>query len=224
MARFTFEDTKPVITDAELVADVRRVAAELGCTSLPQRRYRQHGRYSTTAMKDRFGTWNAAVAAAGLMRASERDIPEEQLHENLEQVWMSLGRQPRKREMVSPLSRFSHHPYVERYGGWLSAVRAFLSAVETESKVARPGAVAAQTAPRGPRDPSLRLRFLVMRGDRFSCRHCGASPVKDPRIELHVDHIVPWSGGGATTLENLQTLCTRCNLGKSNLRESSEAG
>jgi 5-methylcytosine-specific restriction endonuclease McrA len=34
-------------------------------------------------------------------------------------------------------------------------------------------------------------------------------------VVLHVDHIIPWSKGGQTVDENLQTLCDRCNLGKS---------
>ena len=67
------------------------------------------------------------------------------------------------------------------------------------------------------RDPSTRLRFEVLYRDKFTCRFCGASPTKDPAVTLHVDHIVPWSKGGETTLDNLQTLCAKCNLGKSNL-------
>ena len=45
----------------------------------------------------------------------------------------------------------------------------------------------------------------------------GVSPAKDKNVELHVDHIKPWSKGGETILENLQTLCQKCNLGKSNI-------
>jgi 5-methylcytosine-specific restriction endonuclease McrA len=56
-----------------------------------------------------------------------------------------------------------------------------------------------------------------MQRDHFTCRACGASPAKEAGVELHVDHVVPWSRAGETTLENLQTLCTRCNLGKSDL-------
>ncbi|MBK7813151.1 MAG: HNH endonuclease [Rhodocyclaceae bacterium] len=33
---------------------------------------------------------------------------------------------------------------------------------------------------------------------------------------LHVDHIVPQSLGGANSLDNYQTLCDTCNIGKSN--------
>ncbi|HNS19328.1 MAG TPA: HNH endonuclease [Sedimentisphaerales bacterium] len=70
---------------------------------------------------------------------------------------------------------------------------------------------------RTPRDPSLRLRFKVLLRDRFRCRQCGASPATNLGVELHVDHVIPWSAGGETTIDNLQTLCKDCNLGKSNL-------
>ena len=66
------------------------------------------------------------------------------------------------------------------------------------------------------REIGLQLRFKVLQRDNFKCCACGASPAKDPSVELHIDHIVPWSKGGETTLENLQTLCSKCNIGKSN--------
>lgn len=65
------------------------------------------------------------------------------------------------------------------------------------------------------RDPGLKLRFEVLKRDYFTCRMCGASPSKDPSVVLHIDHIIPWSKGGETVIDNLQTLCSKCNLGKS---------
>jgi len=62
-----------------------------------------------------------------------------------------------------------------------------------------------------------RLRFKIMKRDNFKCKHCGRSPATDQKIILEVDHIKPWSKGGETTFENLQTLCKRCNIGKGNL-------
>lgn len=67
------------------------------------------------------------------------------------------------------------------------------------------------------RDINLRLRFLVMKRDNFKCCVCGRSPATAQGLELQVDHIKPWTKGGETTLENLQTLCRDCNLGKSDL-------
>src|SRR5690606_782969 len=69
------------------------------------------------------------------------------------------------------------------------------------------------------RDPSLRLRWKVLQRDRFTCCKCGASPALSVGVELHVDHVVPWSKGGETVIENLQTLCSVCNLGKSDEHE-----
>lgn len=66
------------------------------------------------------------------------------------------------------------------------------------------------------RNISDKLRYQVLKRDNFRCCACGASPAKDASVELHIDHIVPWSKGGENTVENLQTLCSKCNLGKSN--------
>jgi hypothetical protein len=214
--RFTFENTKPEITDAELLADIRGVGAVAGGDVLTQRAYGKVGRYSTTAIKNRFGTWKAAVAAAGFVPGSKHDIPEDELFDNLRETWMRLGRQPRKREMTAPVSRYTHHPYVRRFGGWLGAMRAFCDAIDEPEEPAEWRAPPGQPA-RGPRDPSLRLRFLVMRRDFFKCVVCGRSPATDPRTQLQVDHVLAWSKGGKTEMKNLQTLCSHCNLGKSDL-------
>ena len=68
---------------------------------------------------------------------------------------------------------------------------------------------------RNTRAISDKLRYQVLKRDNFKCCACGASPAKDPSVELHIDHIIPWSKGGESTLENLQTLCSKCNIGKS---------
>ena len=68
---------------------------------------------------------------------------------------------------------------------------------------------------RNTRTISDKLRYQVLKRDNFKCCACGASPAKDPSVELHIDHIIPWSKGGESTLKNLQTLCSKCNIGKS---------
>lgn len=61
---------------------------------------------------------------------------------------------------------------------------------------------------------SKTMRFEVMQRDGFSCRACGRNARTDG-VKLHVDHIKPILHGGLTVIENLQTLCEDCNLGKS---------
>jgi hypothetical protein len=211
---FVFEETRRSVSDRDIIDDLVAVASRLGGDHLTQASYRLHGHYATTTIKQRFGSWNSALAAAGLPVTARRRVSDEELFENLATVWVALGRQPRKSEMTRPLSRFTQHPYVKRHGSWLAAMRAFVAAADREATVAADARPKAAQPPRGPRDPSLRLRFQVMRLDRFRCRNCGAAPAVTPGVLLHVDHIVPWSSGGPTTLNNLQTLCQNCNLGK----------
>lgn len=57
-----------------------------------------------------------------------------------------------------------------------------------------------------------RLRFNVLKRDNFTCQYCGR---KAPDVELHIDHIIPWSKVKEHKIENLQVACSDCNLGKS---------
>lgn len=56
------------------------------------------------------------------------------------------------------------------------------------------------------------LRFKVLLRDGFVCRYCGAAAAEG--VRLQVDHVVPWSQGGRTVLDNLRTACGPCNRGK----------
>lgn len=52
------------------------------------------------------------------------------------------------------------------------------------------------------------VRRLVLTRDGLACRHCGTGQ------DLTIDHIMPWSMGGADDEANLQTLCQPCNSRK----------
>lgn len=58
---------------------------------------------------------------------------------------------------------------------------------------------------------SNKLRFKVYARDNYRCVKCGRET-----NDLEVDHIIPVSKGGKSTLDNLQTLCHKCNVSKSN--------
>lgn len=59
---------------------------------------------------------------------------------------------------------------------------------------------------------SPKLRWQIMERDGHRCVKCGRSA--EDGVKLHVDHIYPNSKGGEPTLENGQTLCDECNIGK----------
>lgn len=68
-----------------------------------------------------------------------------------------------------------------------------------------------------------RFKRSVFIRDNFTCKACGKRLMtkNEHGIEypdtllLHCDHINPYSKGGETKLDNLQTLCRTCNLKKS---------
>lgn len=205
------------VSDEELLADLRATAAGLGKTTVGQKDYRRLGKYDDSTATKRFGAWNKALIAAGLSVSNQVDISDERLFENVLVLWQHFGRQPRRSELAQPPSTVSQSPYNRRFGSWSAALHAFVEYANGSDEAAP--AVLDSPIPRRRtgRDPSLRLRWHVLQRDRFTCCACGASPALASGVELHVDHIVPWSKGGETVLENLQTLCSACNLGKSNV-------
>jgi len=205
------------VSNADLLDDLRRVAASLGKTTVGQKEYRPLGRFDDSTTTRRFGSWNRALKAAGLTISNEVDLSDEQLFENILALWQHYGRQPRRRELALPPSRISQSPYKRRFRSWTIALETFVAYANAAEGAGAPGDVAraeSEPARRTSRDPSLRLRFQVLQRDRFACRSCGASPAIQAGVELHLDHVKPWSKGGETVLENLQTFCRPCNLGK----------
>lgn len=226
-ARFRVSRVQGVpVGDSELLADIRRVASHLGSSRVTMAQYSDHGHFDTSTFRRRFGSWNKALLTAGLAVSNEVDIPDERLFENILVLWQHYGRQPRRAELSRPPSAISQSPYRRRFRSWVEALHAFVEyADESEASLGSSCCSAgASSKPATGRDPSLRMRFKVLQRDRFRCRACGATPATDSTVHLHVDHITPWSAGGETTMENLQTLCSNCNLGKSGLSVSSDSG
>lgn len=64
-------------------------------------------------------------------------------------------------------------------------------------------------AERRRRRPWTRVeRRIALRRDGYRCRWCGSPD------DLELDHIVPFSRGGACDLDNIQILCSDCNKRK----------
>ncbi len=226
--KFELKEYHRNISDKELIDDLKKVSEKLGKNSVTQEEYNKIGKYNSATYFRRFGNWFKALESANLEKTrTPMNIPEKELFENLEEVWIKLGRQPRVREIENPLSKFSGGTYENRFGGWGNALKSFVDWANKEEKSLEVEENKIKNIPKKhktSRDINLRLRFVVMKRDNFKCKNCGRSPATDSKIILHIDHIKPYSKGGETVQENLQTLCSKCNIGKSNLSPTKDIG
>jgi len=220
--KFELEKYNRNVTNEQLIGDLKRVALEIN-KSPTMEEYSERGAYNCATLTRRFGNWFKALSAADLSAArSPINVPAEELLQNIEEVWTKLGRQPRSRDLEKPLSKYTEGPYRRSFGTWQKALEKFVAYInKEESSFSEEGIRDLKVAPasrhKTKRDINWRLRFIAMRRDNFKCKNCGRSPATDPTIILHVDHIKAWANGGETVLENLQTLCSKCNIGKSDL-------
>lgn len=212
------------VSENELIDDLKYVANLLNKNTVTSEEYNEYGHFNCTTLTRRFGSWFKCLELAGLAPSrSIIGITNEDLFEEIENVWIKLSKQPSYAQMRD-MARFSIGTYEKRFGGWRKALTAFVDYINGDNGpsdylncCSKDTYIAEDNKHKTSRSISLRLRFLVLKRDNFRCCSCGASPAKDPTVELHVDHIKPWSKGGETVIDNLQTLCSKCNLGKSNL-------
>ena len=207
------------VLDEELLIDLTNVDSMLkdqGQT-LTYRSYNELGKYSSSTIAARFGSWNDGLQKAGLVPAEEKNVPIEDLFDNLKLVWIAKGKQPVYRDMSAAPSKYTASIYNDRFGGWRNALENFVATVDHEHDELVSYEVEIKKSngtKRTKRDPSLALRFLVLKRDRFKCVACGRSPALVSGLVLEIDHIIAWANGGETIEENLQSLCFDCNRGK----------
>lgn len=212
---FELEEFHRDISDEVLLADLSRISEALNKKKITFREYNANGKFSSQTMAVRFGSWAEALKKAGLEKTIERNISNEELFKNIVQVWSNLGRQPKFRDLSPGFSQYSSATYAARFGGWRNALGKFVDWANDKDVPLEPNDQLDLKSRKTPRNVNWRLRALVLMRDQAKCRLCGAAPMDGARLQ--VDHIHPWSKGGETHLDNLQILCERCNVGKSDV-------
>lgn len=112
------------IPEADLLADLRRVADRLG-RSPSKRDYADLGEHSYATYHRRFGSWNAALAAAGLdIHTQHRPLDAETVAADLRRLATDMGHPPSTVD-YEERGAFSR-PTVRKYLGdeWADALRA----------------------------------------------------------------------------------------------------
>lgn len=214
-SNFQLEKFHRDISDNDLIADLVRVSNQLGRKRITFRDYNALGKFHSSTISTRFGSWLGALERAGLEKTIERNISTEELFKNIVEVWSKLGRQPKFRDLAAPVSAYSSSTYAQRFGGWREALRKFVDWANDRDVPMEPHDRQDLKSHKTPRNVNWRLRAQVLMRDSAKCRLCGATPASG--AILQVDHIHPWSKGGETTIDNLQILCLVCNVGKSDI-------
>jgi len=159
--------------------------------------------------------------------APNRILSDKALFDEMERIWNKGGQRPSRIEWEMSDPKISYNTYKNRFGGWGNACLKFIE-YKTGGDILADDFVLpdreeqrtqqenkAEYKKENSRNISLSLRLAVLSRDNFRCVFCGKSPATDIGTKLHIDHTEPFSKGGKSTLENLQTLCEECNLGKS---------
>jgi hypothetical protein len=224
--KFTLKSYNRNVPDEDLINDLVAVSKKTGRNTVTIAEYEKYGKYHPSTLQRRYGSWFKVLENAGLEKSrSDLNIQEKALFNNIEDIWIQLGRQPKYEEVKKPFSKYSVGTYDKRFGSWLKALEKFVEYINEEDDESNEGTSEniktentqkEATKRKTNRNISDRLRFTILMRDGFTCQSCGASPTKERGVELHVDHIVPWSKGGETEKSNLQTKCEKCNLGKGN--------
>jgi len=185
-------------------AELRRIAELLGRPSVTATEIQKHGRVSASLVVRRFGSMKAALNAAGL--TPPRRWTNGELVKMLADLWgktlTDLERSPRMDDLEAYGVPVSWKVYKNRFGGWKKALLA-------ASRVTDSGEIPPIDFPPRRAHVSQRTRFFVFQRDSYTCCIC-----KEAGGKLEIDHIVPHGLGGSGDIDNLQTLCRPCNIGK----------
>jgi hypothetical protein len=132
----------------------------------------------------------------------------------LEDVWRKLRFPPGKRQIGKYGQKISESPYRKIWGSVNSACQ-FLAKYH-QGEITKEGLLKGNMSANIRYSIPLRTRWAVLKRDSYKCTKCGSSPSADHEVRLEVDHIIPVTKGGQNNIENLRTLCWKCNQGRKN--------
>ena len=212
----------------EIVEELKRVSEKLNSKSFTTKEFEANSDMSKSVFKGN-NSFNKLMKIAGLeIPIISRKYTDEERFENLLNVWTHYGRQPNYAEMKKTPSVVGPKAYVIRWGSWTKALIAFIEKVNSDISTSETIEInkpeeniskkreTKRNSIEDRREVPIGLRFMIFKKDNYKCVICGRSPANTFGIELHADHIIPFSKGGKTREDNLRTLCNECNIGKGN--------
>lgn len=210
------------ITEEQLIDEIKRVFKKLKKEKLTKEDFDLNSKFGSHLIVRKIG-WNNAKIKAGIEKIREVNISDKKLMDNIFTVWKTLDRQPKRDEMLPPISKYSVSPYRQRYGSWEKALQTFMSIISKNKIQYTKLAATAKPEPlkhKTKRTISKQLALTVFKRDGWVCKICGRSNKSHPKLKFEIDHIKPYAEGGETILKNLQVLCKEHNRTKGKMKLS----
>ena len=209
-------------SEVDILEDIKLVLAKTGKGTISIKDYDENGSYSSSTAIRRFGSWNKILAQLQIP-VNNTFYTFENLMDNIRDAWLKKGEQPTRRDIDnSAFSSISSNAYLRHFGTWYKALNRFVEYISTTNNDSESELVNEKETGgykhKTKREPSNRLKVMVLMRDGNRCRICGVQ-CNDGIHKIHFDHIKPWAKGGETTLDNLRVLCSDCNkaLGDANI-------
>lgn len=226
--------------ETRIMVELENAAKHFNYIEFGWREFDKIADISANTVKKHFGSWKKGLVLLkkhlqqkGLDLSPRPFAPnrihsDKDLFDEMESVWKKVGQRPSRTEWEISKPKIAYNTYKQRFGGWTNACLKFIeykmgSDILSDDFIL-PDKEGQQTQQENKtkykkensRNISLSLRLAVLSRDNFRCVFCGKSPATDIGTKLHIDHIKFFSDSGKSSIENLQTLCEECNLGKSN--------
>jgi len=229
------------ISEEKKLESLEEAAKQFNYVEFSWRDFNRVSNISASAIKVHFGSWKKALDALRIHlqkkgldlsprpHAPQQVYSDKDFFDEMERIWQKVGQRPSRTEWEMSSPKISISAYKKRFGSWSNACLKFIdykmrgdsspdNYVSPNNEVLNHPLKTNHSIEIKEKSISIPdgLRVKVFQRDNFRCIFCGKSPATDFGTKLHVDHIIPFSKGGKTTIDNLQTLCADCNLGKSN--------
>ena len=167
---------KEYASDEDLLDNLRETVKQTNSHTLTMKEYDKYGKYSSSTIIRRFGSWNAALKLISII-SGNTFYSNIELLDNIRDAWLIKGEQPTRRDMDNhSISKISSGTYLRTFGSWYNALDAFvqyMSDIESDVVPIISNDSNDVIKHKTNREPSARLKVQVLMRDGNRCRLCG---------------------------------------------------
>lgn len=197
-------------TDNEIIEDFNKIKNQLNKETITFKEYHENGgKYGMKAIRLHFKSYTEFLKQLGLpLNYIGKPISKYEILDIVIDLWNKKGSQPTLQDFCN--TNHTKKIIISNFGTWMNCLNEAILYAKSHNKQIY--TIYKHTT---SREISKGLKYDIMKRDNFKCVICGRTPANVPGLTLDVDHIKAWTNGGETIPENLRTLCSDCNSGKS---------